>query len=315
MSGTEARADPAVAVEGAAPTLDDAHSAALEGLRHARDVGLRAFFRRFFAQRMAIVGAALLAAVAATAIFAPLVSPYDPFGLNPPLLPPSDAHRLGTDPLGRDVLSQIFWGGRVSLAFAFGAAALSLAVGVVMGAVPGYVGGVVDDVFTRVFDLFLVIPRLFLIILIVALLGTNMLFVIAVIGLTLWPSNAKLMRAQVLSIKKRGYVQAAIASGVSPVAIIFRHVIPNGLAPVIANSTLQMAYAVLTEAGLSFLGLGDPNQISWGQILNAGQGYIRSAPWIVVAPGLAIVTLLLGLHLVGDAVTRVLNPRLSLGRE
>lgn len=301
--------------EAAAARLNDEHVAAMEGLRRARAVGVRAFIARFLAQPFAVAGLLLLGLVAAASVFAPLIAPYDPFALNPPLQQPSSAHWLGTDPLGRDVLSQIIWGGRVSLAFAFGAAALSLAVGVVMGAIPGYLGGIVDDVFSRFLETFLVIPRLFLIILIVALLGSNLLFVIVVMGLTMWPQNAKIMRAQVLSIKRRGYVQAAIAAGVSPLPIIFRHVIPNGLAPVIANSTLQMAYAVLTEAGLSFLGLGDPNVTSWGQILNAGQSYVRSAPWIVISPGLAIMTLLLGLHLVGDGVTRVLNPRLSLGRE
>jgi len=306
---------PIVASDEAVARLDDEHAAAMEGLRRARAVGVRAFVARFFAQPFAVAGLVLLGIVAAAAAFAPLIAPYDPFALNRTLQPPGQPFWLGTDPLGRDVLSQIIWGGRVSLAFAFGAAALSLAVGVVAGAIPGYVGGVVDDIFSRFLETFLVIPRLFLIILIVALLGSNILFVIAVMGLTMWPSNAKIMRAQVLTIKKRGYVQAAIAAGVSPLPIIFRHVIPNGLAPVIANSTLQMAYAVLTEAGLSFLGLGDQNQISWGQILNAGQSYVRSAPWIVISPGLAIMTLLLGLHLVGDGVTRVLNPRLSLGRE
>lgn len=304
-----------IAAEETVARLDDEHLAAMEGLRRARAVGVRAFAARFFAQPLAVAGALLLGLVTVAAAFAPFIAPYDPFSLHRPLQPISSAHLLGTDPIGRDILSMIIWGGRVSLAFAFGAAALSLAVGVVMGAIPGYFGGVVDDVFSRFFETFLVIPRLFLIILIVALLGSNILFVIAVIGLTMWPSNAKIMRAQVLTIKKRGYVQAAIAAGVSPLPIIFRHVVPNGLAPVIANSTLQMAYAVLTESGLSFLGLGDVNQVSWGQILNAGQGFVRSAPWIVVSPGLAIMTLLLGLHLVGDGVTRVLNPRLSLGRE
>lgn len=304
-----------IAAEDAVTRLDDEHAEAMEGLRRARAVGFRAFFARFFAQPFAVAGAALLGIVTIAAVFAPFIAPHSPYELNPTLRPPGGEFLIGTDPLGRDILSQIIWGGRVSLAFAFGAAALSLAVGVVMGAIPGYFGGWVDDVFSRIFDTFMIIPRLFLIILIVALMGTNIYFVIAVIGLTMWPSNAKIMRAQVLTIKKRGYVQAAIAAGVSPLPIIFRHVVPNGLAPVIANSTLQMAYAVLTEAGLSFLGLGDPNQVSWGQILNAGQGYVRSAPWIVISPGLAIMTLLLGLHLVGDGVTRVLNPRLTLRRE
>jgi peptide/nickel transport system permease protein len=304
-----------IAAEETLARLDEEHLAAMEGLRRARAVGVRAFAARFLAQPSAVVGALLLGLVAATAALAPFIAPYDPFSLHRTLQPPSAAHWLGTDPLGRDIASMIVWGGRVSLAFAFGAAALSLAVGVLMGAIPGYVGGIVDDLFSRSFDTFLVIPRLFLIILIVALLGSNILFVIAVMGFTMWPSNAKIMRAQVLTIKKRGYVQAAVAAGASPLPIILQHVIPNGLAPVIANSTLQMAYAVLTEAGLSFLGLGDVNQVSWGQILNAGQAYVRSGPWIVISPGLAIMTLLLGLHLVGDGVARVLNPRLSLGRE
>lgn len=299
----------------AASVVDEQHAASMEGLRQARDVGMRAFVRGYLRERGAVIGLLLLSAISLTAILAPFIAPYHPFQLHATLQPPSEDFIFGTDYLGRDIFSQMVWGGRVSMEFAFGAAGISLVLGVFLGAISGYFGGAVDAVMSRLFEIFLMIPRLFLIILVVALLGTNIWFVVVVIGLTLWPSNARIMRSQVLTLKKRGYVQAAVAAGVTPFTIMMKHVIPNGLAPVIANSTLQMAYAVLTEAGLSFLGLGDPGQVSWGQILNNGQNYMRSAPWIVIVPGLGIAFLLLGLHLVGDGVTRVLNPRLRVGSE
>lgn len=291
--------------------LTEAPAAALD-LEAQRGRGLRAALRRFAHERSAVAGLVLLLVVVACAVLAPVIAPYDPLALHRPLLGPSPEFLLGTDQLGRDVLSFTLWGARVSLTFALGAAAISVVVGVIVGAIPAYVGGVTDDVASRVVELFLMIPRLFLIITVVAILGNSLVFVVAVIGLTIWPSNAKIMRAQVLTLKRRAFVMASVSAGSRPLTVLFRHVVPNGIAPVIANSTLQMASAVVTEAGLAFLGLSDPNYPSWGQLLNQAQSYLTTAPWLAVVPGVALVILLLALHLVGDGVARVLDPRIRV---
>jgi peptide/nickel transport system permease protein len=255
------------------------------------------------------IGAGVILVYLLAAVFAPVIAPYDPLSLHPPLRPWFSEYLLGTDSLGRDVLSMLIYGARVSLLFAFGAAGLSLMLGIVLGAVPAYIGGWVDDTSARVYEIILMIPQLFLIIAIVVFTGGNVYVVVIVIGATIWPTNAKIMRSQVLSVKKRLFVEAARASGRSPMSILFRHVVPNAIGPVIANSTLQMAHAVLTEAGLSFLGLSDPNRPSWGVLLNEGQSYISSGPWMVVPPGIALVVLLLALHLVGEGVSHAVDPR------
>jgi peptide/nickel transport system permease protein len=251
------------------------------------------------------VGAALLAVFVVVAVFAPLIAPYDPFSLHPPLTPPNSDYLFGTDSLGHDVWSNVVYGARVSLTFAFGAALVSFVLGVVIGAIPTFFGRWIDDLASRIVEIFLMIPSLFLIITAVALVGAHIVVVVVIVGATIWPANAKIMRAQVLTIKRREYVDAGRVGGLSSTRILFRHIIPNGLGPVIANSSLQMAFAVLTEAGLSFLGLGDPNQASWGQLLNNGQSYLDSAPWIVLAPGVALVLLLLIMHSVGDGIGKL----------
>jgi len=256
-----------------------------------------------------VLALAVFAAIFVIGLLAPVISPYDPFAINVPLEPPSAEHLLGTDSLGRDVASIMAWGAQVSVMFALGAAAISMVVGVIVGAVPSYFGGWVDDVSSRLVELILMLPQLFLIILVVALLGQNLFFVVLIVGLTIWPSNARLMRAQVLTLKEMKYVDAAKLSRRPPLWILFRHIVPNGIGPVIANSTLQMAAAVLTEAGLAFLGLGDPNRPSWGQILNDAQQYMIIAPWLAIVPGVALFILLLSLHVIGDNVGRILDPR------
>lgn len=275
--------------------------------------GYRQIVSRLVSQPVALTGLVILTVITIVSVFAPVIAPYDPMELFSPLAPPSAAHPLGTDHIGRDVLSFLIWGGRVSLVFAFGAAGLSLIVGVFVGAIPSYIGGVTDDVVSRFVELFLMIPRLFLIITVVAIMGTNIVFVVAVVGLTIWPSNAKIMRAQVLTLKQRSFVHASVTAGSRPMTTLFGHVVPNGIAPIIANSTLQMAAAVVTEAGLSFLGLGDVNYPSWGQLLNQAQSYLTTAPWLAYAPGAALVLLLLALHLVGDGLANALDPRESRG--
>jgi peptide/nickel transport system permease protein len=267
--------------------------------------------RALRSNRLGIFGLVLLAAIFLLALAAPLIAPGDPFRMDwTPFLPPSSEHLLGTDNIGRDVFALMVHGTKVSLLFAFGAAGVSLLMGMILGGVAGYYGGFIDDLISRLSDAFLIIPRLFLIIVIVAMFGSQLWMVVFIIGATLWPANARIMRAQVMSLRGRGFVQAARVAGGGDTAIIFGQITPNSLGPVLANSVLQMAYAVLTEASLAFLGLGDPNVPSWGQILHSGQNYLSSAPWLMIFPGLALAILLLSLHLVGNALVESLNPKL-----
>lgn len=272
---------------------------------------IQTFVTQFASERMAVLGVIIVLTMLVLAISAPLVAPYGPFQQSSDLLkPPSREHWLGTDNLGRDILSQLIWGARVSFLFGIVAAGVSLVLGVVLGSIPGYYGGIVDDAFSRFFEIFLMIPSLFLIILIVAMFGSNVFFMMVVAGATTWPSNAKITRAQVMSLKHRGYVLAARSAGASGLSILFRHIIPNGIYPVVANSTLQIAGAIILEASLSFLGLGDPNQISWGQVLKNGQSYITTGWWIAAFSGLSIFSLVFSFNLIGDGINYALNPRL-----
>lgn len=256
----------------------------------------------------AIVGSFVVGVFVILAVCAPWIAPYPPLEIQSPLQPPNQVFLFGTDHIGRDVLSFVVYGARVSLIFAFGAAAISFVIGVVVGAIPSFFGGLADEVSSRFVELVLMLPILFLVILVVAIMGQNVGFVVLVVGLTIWPSNAKLMRAQVLPLKDRGFVLAAISSGVPSIGVLLRHVIPNALPAIVANTTLQMSEAVLIESGLSFLGLGDPNNPSWGQMLSQAPSYLGVAPWMMFVPGLALILLLLGFHLFGDAFVDALHP-------
>lgn len=264
--------------------------------------------KRFLRKKETIIGLIILGFMAVVGAFAPLISPGDAlFSVAAPMQKPSAAFWFGTDDIGRDVFGMVVWGARISMIFAFGAAGLSLIIGVLLGAISGYVGGVFDDVLSRIFEVFYIIPRTFLIILMVAIFGSSVTLMVIIVGITSWPSNAKIMRAQVLTLKSRGYVQAAEVAGGKKFRILFRHIVPNGIGPVISNSTLQMAQAVLTEASLSFLGLGDANVASWGKILQAGQKHISSAPWLVIIPGIVIALMILAFNLLGNSLQSTLN--------
>jgi peptide/nickel transport system permease protein len=279
---------------------------------------LRAFFaaaadlwRRYRADRSAVVGLAIVAVTLLVALSAPLLSPYSPFSLQQGVLqPPSPGYWFGTDQVGRDVLSNLIYGTRVALIFAIGVAGISLIMGVILGSIPGYFGGWIDDVFSRVIEVFLMIPQFILVVTVVALFGNNILYTMIIVGLTIWPTNAKITRAQVLTLKQRTFVRAVAASGAGHGRILFRHILPNGVHPVIANSTLQMAHAILFEASISFFGLGDPSFVSWGQLLYLANLH-RSAWWMALFPGLCIVILVLGFNFVGDGINAALNPRLQ----
>lgn len=273
---------------------------------------MRAFWSNYKQDRTAVLGLIIVAFISIIAILAPVIAPEGPYtqSLNF-LMPPSSTYPMGTDNLGRNVFNQVIWGARVSLLFGFCAAGISFIIGTLIGALAGFYGGVIDDLLSRTTEVFMLLPRLFLIIMLISLYGSNIIMAIAVVGFTIWPSNARLMRAQALTIKKRGYVMAAFGSGTSRIRILFKHVLPNGIQPVIVNTSFMVGNAIMLEAGLSFLGLGDPNKMSWGQILKLARYYVRTGPWLAIFPGIAIIFLVWSFYSIGDGINYALNPRLT----
>jgi len=223
--------------------------------------------------------------------------------------PPSLEHPFGTDHLGRDVFSRALWGARTSLLVGIGAAGIAALIGILLGSISGFYGGLIDEFISRVIDIFLLIPGFFLVLVLVAIYGSNIVFIILVIALTSWPVTARVMRAQVLTVKKSLYVEASRALGASNARILFFHVIPAAIQPVIALSVLQVGQAIVIEAGLSYLGLGDPNFPSWGRLIYEGQLYILTAWWITLFPALFLLISILGFNLLGDFLYRVLTPK------
>ncbi|CAH1696951.1 Peptide/nickel transport system permease protein [Hyphomicrobiales bacterium] len=223
--------------------------------------------------------------------------------------PPSAACLLGTDDLGRDMFVRMAHGARVSLLVGFAAAAFASVIGIIVGAISGFVGGRIDELFMRVAEAFQVVPQFFLAILIVALFGPSLTKIVLVIGILSWSDTARIVRAEFLKLRGQDFVVAARLAGASRGALIFSEILPNALPPVIVTASLQIASAILTEASLSFLGLGDPDQVSWGQLLFAAQPFLNQAWWMAVFPGLAILVTTLGFNLLGDGLNDVLDPR------
>lgn len=258
------------------------------------------------------VGIILLAIIIVVAIFAPVFATHDPFELNDDIVaPPSKEYLLGTDGLGRDLYSGIIYGARTSLLVGIVAASISGILGTIIGGFAGFYGGKFDRVVSEIINVFLMIPTFFLILIIVALFGSSLINVMVVIGITTWTGNAKLMRAQALSLRERTFVKSLQVVGKSKFRILMENIIPNGIFPIIANTTMNISGAILTEAGLSFLGLGDPNRISWGQMVYHGKSYISSGWWISTFPGFAIVLTVLAFYLIGDGMNSVLSPKLQ----
>lgn len=258
-------------------------------------------------------GLILFALVLLVVLFAPQLAPFDPYDLGDDLLVPpgTDGHLLGTTNMGQDILSMLIYGSRASLAIGIVAAAISGVIGTLVGAVAGFYGGKLDKVISEVINVFLMIPSFFLVLIIVAMFGSSMVNVMFVIGLTSWPSNARMMRVQAMSIKERTFVKSAVAMGESKRQILFKYIIPNGLFPVIANTTMGVAKAILTEASLSFLGLGDPNVISWGQMIFDGKQYLTSGWWMSTFAGLCIMLIVMIFYLIGDGLNYALNPKMK----
>ncbi len=273
----------------------------------------RTFWHYFGRRRMAVGGLALIVVMFLIAGFASFLAPYDPgkTDVSLKLKPPSFQHYVGTDQLGRDVFSRMLHGSRISLSVGFVAVAISIFIGILLGAVAGYYGRWVDSILMRFVDTMLCFPSFFLILTIVALMGPKILNIMIVIGITSWMGTARFVRAEFLSLRERDYVQAAQALGVKDHRIIFRHILPNALAPVFVSATLKVASAILIEAGLSFLGFGvQPPEPSWGNILTEGRTYIFDAWWLTVFPGLAILITVLSFNLLGEGLRDALDPRL-----
>ena len=246
---------------------------------------------------------------------APLIAPYDPADIDVKqiLMGPSSAHLLGTDQLGRDVLSRMIWGSRISLKVGFVAVGIATTIGIVCGAISGYYGGWIDNVMMRFVDIMLCFPAFFLILAVIAFLEPSIWNIMVVIGITGWMGMARLVRAEFLSLREREFVLSARALGASDMRIIFRHILPNAMTPVLVSATLGVAGAILTESALSFLGIGvQPPTPSWGNILTAGKDNIEIAWWLSLYPGLAILITVLGYNLLGEGIRDSLDPRLKI---
>ncbi len=274
----------------------------------------REFWDRLRRNRLAMAGLALVLGMFAVSVLAPWLAPYDPgfIDLNAVLEPPSRAHWLGTDPLGRDVLSRIIYGSQVSLKVGFVSVGLATLIGLLVGSLAGFYGGWVDFVVMRFVDLMLCFPSFFLILAVIAVLEPSIWNIMVVIGLTSWMGVARLVRAEFLSLREREFVLAARALGASDFRLIWRHMLPNALAPVMVSATLGVAGAILTESALSFLGLGvQPPTPSWGNMLTAGKDSIEIAWWLSVFPGLAILITVMSYNLLGEGVREAIDPRLK----
>lgn len=272
------------------------------------------FWRRFARNRAALAGLAVLLVVLAMALSAPVLFPGNPWDMAAaPFVWPGEDRTLplGSDMLGRDLASGLFHGARVSLVVGFAATLVAVFVGTGVGALAGYYRGWADDVLMRFTELFQTVPQFIFAIVVVAILTPSVLNVTLAIALVSWPSVARLVRGEFLALREREFVQASIAIGMGDLRIIATQILPNALGPSIVTGSLMVATAILTEAGLAFLGLGDPNIMSWGTIIGGGRDALRSAWYITAIPGLAIMLTVLGLNLVGEGLNDALNPRLK----
>jgi len=273
------------------------------------------FWRRFKKNRLAVIGGIIVLMLFTIAILAPFIVPHDPDAIDVKhvLEPPSLQHLFGTDDLGRDILSRVIYGSRISLAVGFVAVGIATIIGIIFGALSGYYGRSMDTVIMRFVDIMLAIPTFFLILAVIAMLEPGIWNIMIVIGLTSWMGVARLVRAEFLSLKEREFVLAARALGASDFRIIFRHILPNALSPVLVSAVLGIAGAVLVESALSFLGIGvQPPTASWGNILTIGKDNIEIAWWISVFPGLAIFVTVLAYNLLGEGIRDSIDPRLKI---
>ncbi|MFT4301001.1 MAG: ABC transporter permease [Desulfovibrio sp.] len=262
---------------------------------------------------MLLLGLLIVFSMSLAALLAPFIAPYHPdtLHLEHILEPPSSLFWLGTDRLGRDVFSRLLYGGRISLWVGFVAVGISISIGTTLGLISGYFRRWVDETIMRIVDVMLCFPSFFLILAVIAFLEPDLTNIMVVIGLTSWMGVTRLVRAETLSLREREFVDAARLAGTPTSKILFRHILPNALAPVLITATLGVAGAILVESSLSFLGLGvQPPTASWGNMLMEGKAVIESAPWLSVYPGLAILITVLGYNLLGESLRDIFDPRL-----
>lgn len=270
-------------------------------------------WRQFKKNKLAVVGLCVVLTLFVVAILAPYIAPYSPtaYDLDSILMAPSKTHLFGTDEQGRDVFSRIVYGSRISLSVGFVAVSIYVFIGIVFGALAGYYGKWVDMVISRFIEVMLCFPTFFLILAILAFVGPNIYNIMVVIGLTGWTGIARLVRGEFLKLKNQDFVSAAVASGASDFRIIFRHMLPNSLAPVLVSATFGVAAAILVESSLSFLGFGVPPYVaSWGGILSASREYMDVAWWLTLVPGFSIFLTITAYNLVGEGLRDAIDPRL-----
>jgi peptide/nickel transport system permease protein len=273
----------------------------------------RNFWVMFSRNKVAVTCLIIIVVLLFVAVLAPIIAPHDPLETRrgPPLTAPSLEYPMGTDDLGRDIFTGVVWGSRVSLMVGFTAAGMAAIIGILVGAIAGYYGGMPDDILMRVAEFFLIFPTLFLAIVIVAFWGSSLWTVTITIAVLRWPSTARLMRGEFLRLKEKEFVEASRSVGERDLSIIFSEIAPNGLPPIIVNTSLEVATAILLEAGISFLGLGDPNLLSWGMMIYNAQLFLQQAWWMALFPGLAIMITASALNQLGDSLNDALNPRLK----
>lgn len=294
-------------IEAAPDTRDDARPVGRE------ESALRRIVRRYLRHRMAVVGLVVFGLLLLMAVFAPLLAPYDPNRIFAEFdAAPTQAHLLGTDSVGRDVVSRLVYGARVSLTVGVGAVAVYVIIGVTLGLLAGYYGRWVDGVVMRITDVFMSFPYFMVILVLVSVIGPSLLNITTVIGLMAWPPIARLVRGSVLSIKRAEYVQAGVSLGYGTPRILFRHILPNVLSPIVVNATFGVAQAIILESGLSFLGLGvRPPAASWGNMLKEAQSItvLATQLWLWVPAGLMILIAVLAINFVGDGLRDAMEAR------
>jgi peptide/nickel transport system permease protein len=273
---------------------------------------VKRFARHFARSRSGLLGLAILTIVVAVAVLAPVLFPGSPFRrVDRPFAPPFGQHLFGTDVLGRDVAAGIAHGARTSLTIGVLATSMAVLVGTVMGGLAGYHGGRVDELLMRTTEFFQTIPTFLFAILLVAILAPSVGSIVFAIAVVNWPTVARLVRGEFLALRQRDFVQACVCLGMTDARVIYRHILPNCLSPIIVTGSLIVATAILIESALSFLGLGDPNVMSWGFMIGAGRTFLRSAWWLCTIPGMAILLTVLAINLVGEGLNDALNPRLQ----
>lgn len=279
----------------------------------AEESYFRMIVKRFLKHKLAVIGLIVFCLIILSAILAPIISPSDPYAISGDFAAkPSDAHLLGTDQVGRDLLSRLIYASRVSLSVGVGAVAIYVVIGTVLGAMAGYFGKWVDMVIMRITDVFMSFPYLMVILVLVSIMGPDLFNIIVVLGVLGWPAIARIVRGSVLSIKEMDYIKAGIALGYSTPKIVFQHILPNCMAPILVNATFGIAQAIIMEASLSFLGMGvQPPTASWGNMLTEAQSLtvLSSQPWLWIPPGLMILLAVLSINFMGDGLRDAMDPK------